>query len=155
MLKFRLGDTNIKVKLFILLITNVVKADMIIAIFPDISTRPDLRAYHASEITLVFGSYNESFPAIPSTPTEVALSRFVQSAWVAFARDPQKGLLDFGWPMYDPNTNTLAQIGNPANQTGIVFTSGTQIDLTCSATALLFNISNQLGAFLKIGPVQI
>ncbi|KAF9562982.1 carboxylesterase [Agrocybe pediades] len=69
-------------------------------VFPDISTRPELRAYHASEIPLVFGTYNQSV-TIPATPAEIALSKFMQGAWVAFARNPQEGLLSLGWPMYN------------------------------------------------------
>ncbi|KAH0588689.1 hypothetical protein H2248_004496 [Termitomyces sp. 'cryptogamus'] len=81
------------------------------AVFPDISPRPDIRAYHASELPVVFGTMPD-----PSA-TEEALSRFVQSAWVAFARNSAQGLVDIGWPQYSPNTTTLAQIGNAFNQT--------------------------------------
>uniref|UniRef100_A0A8H7Y880 Carboxylic ester hydrolase n=1 Tax=Psilocybe cubensis TaxID=181762 RepID=A0A8H7Y880_PSICU len=112
------------------------------AVFPDISTRPDLRAYHASEIPLVFGTYNVS--DIPATQEEVALSRYIQSAWVAFARNPAQGLLDFGWPMYNPNTTSLAQLGNAANQTGVVFTQGNLVDFACGNQAALIEIQNQL-----------
>ncbi|KAG6887406.1 hypothetical protein C0995_015593 [Termitomyces sp. Mi166 len=80
-------------------------------VFPDISTHPDIRAYHASEIPIIFGT----MPA-PSEK-EKALSKLMQGAWVAFARDPTQGLLELGWPKYSPDTNTLAQIGNPLNQT--------------------------------------
>ena len=31
----------------------------------------------------------------------------VQGAWAAFARDPAKGLTNYGWPTYDPNEDTL------------------------------------------------
>ncbi|KAG6887715.1 hypothetical protein C0992_011002 [Termitomyces sp. T32_za158] len=108
------------------------------AVFPDISTRPDLRAYHTSEIPVVFGT----MPA-PST-TEKALSQFVQGAWVAFARNPAQGLVDIGWPQYAPNTNTLAQIGNLFNQTGITFTQGQLLDEACNSIPTLLNITAQL-----------
>ncbi|KAF9002956.1 carboxylesterase [Cyathus striatus] len=101
------------------------------AVFPDLSTRPELRAYHASDIPMVFGTYNLSeFPA-PATPTEIALSKYMQQAWVAFARNPQSGLLSFGWPMYNPLTASLAQFGNVLNQTGTIMTLGSLIDLLC------------------------
>ncbi|KJA28776.1 hypothetical protein HYPSUDRAFT_196943 [Hypholoma sublateritium FD-334 SS-4] len=101
-------------------------------VFPDISARPDLRAYHSSEIPLVFGTYNASTFAAP-TATEVALSRYMQSAWVAFARDPAQGLVGFGWPVYAPQAPTLVQLGNAANATGVVFTEGALLDVTCGA----------------------
>lgn len=117
-----------------------------IGVFPDISTRPELRAYHASEIPLVFGTYNVS--AIPATPEEIALSKLIQGAWVAFARDPQKGLLSLGWPMYNPNTLSLAQLGNPVNQSGMVLTKGSLVDSACGNLDVLVNIENQLTGLL-------
>ncbi|KAG6900740.1 hypothetical protein C0993_003766 [Termitomyces sp. T159_Od127] len=112
------------------------------AVFPDISTRPDIRAYHASEIPVVFGT----MPA-PST-TEKALSQFLQGAWVAFARNPAQGLVDIGWPQYTPNTTTLAQIGNLLNQTGIIFTQGQLLDDTCNSIPTLLGVAAQLTALL-------
>ena len=103
-----------------------------LAVFPDISTRPDLRAYHSSEIPLVFGTYNASTFA-PPTAAEIALSRYMQSAWVAFARDPAQGLVDFGWPVYAQQAPTLVQLGNAGNATGVVFTEGALLDVTCGA----------------------
>lgn len=95
----------------------------------------------------MFGTYNgSSVPptSIPATPTEIALSTYVQSAWVAFARDPAQGLIDFGWPLYNPNTTSLAQLGNVANQTGVVFTQGSLIDAACANTNVLLQIQNEL-----------
>ncbi|KAG5351715.1 hypothetical protein C0989_005158 [Termitomyces sp. Mn162] len=112
------------------------------AVFPDISTRPDIRAYHASELPVVFGTMPD-----PSA-TEKALSRFVQSAWVAFARNSAQGLVDIGWPQYSPNTTTLAQIGNFFNQTGITFTQGQLLDFPCNSIPTLLNVSAQLTALL-------
>ncbi|GLB37854.1 putative type-B carboxylesterase lipase family protein [Lyophyllum shimeji] len=85
------------------------------AVFPGISSRPDLRAYHSSELSIFFGSYLSTHTP---TPTEVALSRYVQRAWVAFARDPTRGLLGYGWPPYDPKTSSLVQLGGFYNKTG-------------------------------------
>ncbi|KDR75551.1 hypothetical protein GALMADRAFT_68919 [Galerina marginata CBS 339.88] len=117
------------------------------AVFPDISSRPDLRAYHASEIPIVFGTYNTSTLA-PPTSNEVALSKYVQAAWVAFARNPSQGLLNFGWPLYNPATASLAQLGNTANATGASFTQGALVDLTCGAAPQLVAFSNQLLGFV-------
>jgi len=113
-----------------------------VAIFPGISTRQDLRAFHSSEIQMVFGTYNTSIPN-PSS-TVIALSRYVQSAWVAFARNPRQGLINFGWPLYNPNTTSLAQLGGVTNQTGVAFTQGSLIDSPCANSATLIGIQNQL-----------
>ncbi|KAF9562980.1 alpha/beta-hydrolase [Agrocybe pediades] len=115
-------------------------------VFPDISTRPELRAYHASEIPLVYGTYNTS--TIPATPAEIALSKFMQGAWVAFARNPKQGLLSLGWPMYNPNTTSLAQLGNPANATGMTLTKGSLVDSACARPDVLANIEAQLTSLL-------
>ncbi|KAF8161401.1 Alpha/Beta hydrolase protein [Crassisporium funariophilum] len=116
-------------------------------VFPDISTRSELRAYHAAEIPLVFGTYNSS--TIPATPAEIALSRFIQGAWVAFARDPKQGLLSVGWPQYDPTTATLALLGNPVNQSGVVFTQGSLVDFACAHGPALSVIQEQLLSILS------
>ncbi|KAF9463604.1 carboxylesterase [Collybia nuda] len=119
------------------------------AIFPDISTRPDLRAYHASEIPIVFGTYNSSLGP-PPTAAEVTLSKYVQSAWVAFARNPAQGLRNFGWPVYDPNAATLVQLGGFFNQTGATFAPPALLDFTCgpAASATLAGVSAQLTGLL-------
>ncbi|KAG6844157.1 hypothetical protein H0H93_016633, partial [Arthromyces matolae] len=80
------------------------------AVFPNISLRPDLRAFHGSQLPIVFGTYSGA----NSTQTQQSLSRFVQRAWVAFTRDPEFGLnlLQFGWPR-------LAEMGGPHKPTGI------------------------------------
>ncbi|KAF8521224.1 carboxylesterase [Hysterangium stoloniferum] len=100
------------------------------AIFPDISSRPDLRAFHASEIPIVFGTYNAS-PFGPPTDAEIVFSKYVQGAWVAFARDPHQGLVNYGWPTYNVLTASVAQLGNIFNQTGVIFGTGALLDVGC------------------------
>lgn len=107
------------------------------AVFPDLTNnRPDLAAYHSSEIPIVFGTYNSSTftAANPASEVEIALSQYVQSAWVAFARDPVNGLANFGWPLYSPNTTSIARLGSADNQTGVVFGSSGEFDVGCDAT---------------------
>ena len=45
----------------------------LLAIFPDISSRPELRAYHSFEIPLIFPMYNvfESFRGLPLLPPKL------------------------------------------------------------------------------------
>ncbi|KAG5352140.1 hypothetical protein C0989_003557 [Termitomyces sp. Mn162] len=118
---------------------------LISAVSPDISPRPDLRAYHTSELPVVFGTFTSP------TGTEKALSKFIQSAWVAFARDPAHGLLDIGWPRYSSDTTTLAQIGGVSNQTGITLNEGRLLDFACNSTGTLGDVEAQLITLL--GPI--
>ena len=41
-------------------------------------------------------------------PNEIAGERYMQDAWVAFIRDPYKGLTNFGWPVYNPNSESIS-----------------------------------------------
>ncbi|EKM81263.1 hypothetical protein AGABI1DRAFT_127276 [Agaricus bisporus var. burnettii JB137-S8] len=88
--------------------------------------------------------YQAIFPntaEIAKTPEEIALSNYMQSAWVAFARDPQNGLTDFGWPMYDPASDSLIQLGNFFNRSGATFGRGDQLDFVCSKSDTLATIT--------------
>lgn len=122
--------------------------EVLAAIFPGVSTRQDLRAFHSSEIPIVFGTYNLTSPTESPSTTEITLSRYMQRAWVAFARNPIHGLIDFGWPLYNPNTTTLAQLGGITNQTGVAFTRGNLTDSPCADQNFLIQIQNQLSGLL-------
>ncbi|KAF8576377.1 carboxylesterase [Ramaria rubella] len=118
------------------------------AIFPDLSSRPDLRAYHSSEIPIVFGTYNSSTFSVAPTAVEIALSQYVQGAWVAFARDPINGLIDFGWPTYNPASSSIAQLGNAANQTGVIFGTSATFDTGCTAVEAELSLGEQVLSLL-------
>jgi hypothetical protein len=95
---------------------------------------------------MAFGTYNLT-TSRPSQ-TEIALSKYIQQLWVAFARDPKRGLLDFGWPLYDPNTTSLGQIGNVANETGVVFMQGSALDAICAHVDVLNSVENEFSTLL-------
>lgn len=117
-------------------------------IFPDISTQSDLRAFHASELPVIFGTSSDS-PFGPPTPQQNALSLFMQGAWTAFARDPQNGLTNFGFPPYHPSTKSLVILGGSSNTSGASFTSGSSYDSSCSLSelggSLALELINALG----------
>ncbi|KAF8521222.1 carboxylesterase [Hysterangium stoloniferum] len=117
------------------------------AVFPDISSRSDLRSFHASELPIVFGTYNPS-PFGPPTAAEIPFSTYVQGAWVSFARDPQHGLVNYGWPLYNPDTNSLALLGSSDNQTGVVFSSGSSYDSDCGLSEFAGTLALDVVSFL-------
>lgn len=106
-----------------------INRDITLAVFSDISAYPNLRAYHTSEIPLVFGTY-KAIP-LPHSDAEIALSKYMQGAWVAFARDPAQGLSNYGWPEYKSDNTTLALLGNFFNQGGATFSQRGLMDLAC------------------------
>ncbi|KAJ3723843.1 hypothetical protein C8R42DRAFT_663774 [Lentinula raphanica] len=110
---------------------------------------PQLRAYHTSEIPLVFGTYNTSanVTSIPSTSTGIALSKTMQRTWLAFAQDPQNALPSQGWPVYYPS-GTIATLGNYQNLTGWLFTESEVIDALCSNVTFLEGIFDQVEGLL-------
>ena len=157
----RHGDISIKVSFIIShsfwgIIVSPILITLFVGVFRDISRLPDIRCTHASEIPLVFAvvsnvSTNPMIP--PSTPDELAISKYMQSAWVAFARDPAKGLLNFGWPLYDPNprsnVSTLVELGGFYNQTGAAFAQGRLLDFTCGSQNVLGDVLTQLSVLLN------
>ncbi|KAF8960251.1 Alpha/Beta hydrolase protein [Flammula alnicola] len=121
------------------------------AVFPDISTRSDLRAYHASEIPIVFATYNASTAGVPATQNEIALSQYVQSAWVAFARDPTSGLAGgpFSWPEYGA-TKDVVLLGNSKNPKAATFVAAGQVDSDCGIIDSLVAVYNELGLLVDL-----
>jgi carboxylesterase type B len=91
--------------------------------------RQDLRAFHGSEIPLIFGTYNHS--GLVPTHREIFLSKFIQTAWVSFARDPAQGLVDLGWPRYSSTGAGYVQIGNAKNLTGFIVENAFVTDAMC------------------------
>ncbi|OJJ46827.1 hypothetical protein ASPZODRAFT_64683 [Penicilliopsis zonata CBS 506.65] len=63
--------------------------------FPNISPRPWMRAYHSSELPLIFGTH-DLFRG-ESTEQEYKLSRAWQDLYLAFAEDGAEGLRAKGW----------------------------------------------------------
>lgn len=76
-------------------------------IFPNLALAPYSGSWHQSELPLLFNTV----PATPpSTPEEDRTAKYIRGAWSKFAKDPQNGLTEFGWPKYDPTQDTLVRI---------------------------------------------
>lgn len=56
-------------------------------------------AYHGSDTSIVFGT-SQDVSGRRNSKEEDDMSRYMMGAWAAFARDPAKGLTEYGWPAY-------------------------------------------------------
>lgn len=74
--------------------------------FPNTMISPQVGAWHASELQLLF---NTLIPTPPLTAKEVVIGNYFRGAWAAFAKDPQEGLVEYGWPIYDPSQDTFVR----------------------------------------------
>lgn len=70
------------------------------ASFPNTELFPNAGAYHSSEIPYVWGTYPLENDLGPATPTQVALSKYMQGVWAGFAKNPSAGP---GWPALRTN----------------------------------------------------
>jgi carboxylesterase type B len=116
-------------------------------VFPDLQGHPSLRSYHASDIPLDFGTYNASTIIAGPTVNEIALSHYMQSAWVAFAKDPANALGNppFSWPQVNSGGNNIVLLGNSGNPTGATFTTSSSIDSDCGIISTLVEVYDTLG----------
>lgn len=80
------------------------------------------------DIPMVFGT---SDLLGSNTALEKQTSKYMQGAWVAFAKDPENGLKDqYAWPTYEAETESLVQLGYEGNA-GAVFAKGDAFDESC------------------------
>ncbi|KAJ7744951.1 para-nitrobenzyl esterase [Mycena maculata] len=73
--------------------------------FTNISPPTFPGAYHGAELPLIFGTAGQYHGA--STPYEDVVSMKLQDLWLAFAQDPQNGLLAAGWAPYGAGVAVL------------------------------------------------
>lgn len=74
------------------------------ASFANTQPFPMAGVYHGSEIGLVFGTYNKT----DTTPQQVELSKYMNTAWANFAKDPSSGP---GWPKLGSAEEDLGDLG--------------------------------------------
>lgn len=102
---------------------------------------PWLGAYHYSDLYMFFGTWTIAPGEV--SDLEVATSEKMQDLLVAFVKDPDNGLSDLGWPLYDTSVEdggTLARFGNGevlqyvsgnnASTEGACYEAGVTLDTT-------------------------
>ncbi len=105
--------------------------------FPNtrLMTEPDSGAYHCSEIPFIWNTLPTG-PGIPeNTKAEIAIQKYIQGAWAAFAENPKTGLKHYkgGWPQYSPFNPTLIRLAYN-NVTGPNVALPEIYDSTCVTT---------------------
>ncbi|KAK3112833.1 hypothetical protein LTR53_010464 [Teratosphaeriaceae sp. CCFEE 6253] len=66
-------------------------------------------AYHGAELEMIFGNPS-GVSGLPNTADEDKMIALMQGAWAAFAKNPKTGLTAYGWPVFNPSTNSLIRL---------------------------------------------
>ncbi|KAK4173861.1 putative lipase [Triangularia setosa] len=67
-------------------------------------------AYHGVDLHMVFGGAEEVSGGLVMSKEQRGLMGWVQGAWRAFADNPWDGLRKVGWPRFDTEGKTLAEV---------------------------------------------
>ncbi|KAF7907465.1 uncharacterized protein EAF01_005051 [Botrytis porri] len=98
--------------------------------FPNTMIVPNAGAWHSAEIPLLFDT-NLANP--PETTEQIAIGKYMRGAWAAFAKNPENGLTNYGWPKYDAAEDTLIRLAYN-NQTGTNAVNPSLYDANCPTT---------------------
>lgn len=80
-------------------------------------------AYHGSDVEMVFGT-GRDVSLFADSAAEDSVSAYMMGARAAFARDPKKGLLEYDWPLYNPDGETLVELALDDSRTASFAVSG-------------------------------
>jgi cholinesterase len=97
-----------------------------------LTTEPDSGSYHGSELSVLFGTVNETGMGSNASAGVNKVGRYMRGAWAAFANDPSHGLsyYDGGWAKYDPGKETLLKLAYE-NGGGVLLADPSLYDSAC------------------------
>lgn len=90
---------------------------------------PTSGAYHGTELHMILGS-SEDASGIPATQVQKDTAKLFQRAVAVFVADPTDGLLNAGWPQFDPVRKSWVEIA-VGNRPAITFADPAEYDGTC------------------------
>jgi len=96
-------------------------------VFPDTMISSEAGTWHAAEVPIIFDTV---VPTPGPTAAETQIANYMRGAWAAFAKDPVKGLSNYGWPTYNTSHDTLIRLGFQ-NQTGANLINPYKYDADC------------------------
>ncbi|CCO33566.1 Acetylcholinesterase Short=AChE [Rhizoctonia solani AG-1 IB] len=104
-------------------------------IYPNLSPYPFLRTYHTSDVPMWFGSVNTIKGLKENTTAEQKKqSAYMQGALAAFTKDPEQGLIKYGWPLYQGSKGKTLVHLDPRNSSElVVFESPAEFDAPCGS----------------------
>jgi carboxylesterase type B len=76
----------------------------------DLTSNPPSGAYHTAEIPVVFQTVPDAV-TVPSTLSEIRISRYLSGVWAEFARNPSSGFHQrrYNFPPYNPLSTSPAR----------------------------------------------
>jgi carboxylesterase type B len=95
---------------------------------------PTSGAYHGTELHMILGGSGDA-SGLPATLAQKETSRLFQRAVAAFAEDPKLGLTRFGWPEFNPNTESWIEIA-VGNKPKVSFAKPQKYDKPCSTVVM-------------------
>lgn len=54
---------------------------------------------------------SEDVSGLPKSEEQEKMEHLMMGVWAAFAKDSTNGLKEYGWPVYNPNTESLVRLG--------------------------------------------
>ncbi|KAF4455190.1 hypothetical protein F53441_2428 [Fusarium austroafricanum] len=95
---------------------------------------PTSGAYHGVDLHMIFGASGDVSGIAPSVDQK-KLTKLMQHAWFSFSNDPSSGLKKLGWPEFDPERNTLIELGKD-NKPRANFVKPSVYDAPCSTITM-------------------
>lgn len=77
-------------------------------VFSNLAVSSEAGTWHSAEVPMLFNTAPSSPPA---TSAQISIGNYMRGAWAAFAKDPQQGLTNYGWPQYNTSQDTLVRLG--------------------------------------------
>lgn len=109
------------------------------ASFPTTTIFPNAGAYHGSENSEVFGTYQLSNQFGTATPQQIQLSAFMQNVWANFTKNADAGV---GWPKIGSAFGLELGVFGASESSGVTVKSTMVADYPCGLYIGLANALN-------------
>lgn len=108
-------------------------------------------AYHESELSTVFGTSADF--GHPNSAQQDAIQKYTMGAWAAFAKDPDNGLKNYGWPQYASTSGQIVRLAYQ-NMTGPNAVGAQTYDAICTVDNLPSEVDNLFAEVLNLSDIK-